>query len=356
MRIVVVGHSSQTLAPLAAELADYDASWRVRPVPDPHAAIATVANDGADVVVAGLQDGSGPALFEALRGSHPQVTRLLLLDVHEHVVPLGTLESAHRLLDRPLQGDQLIDAVESLVQLRELFGDAALHSVAGQVEPLTARAKSNPELLCALDDPGSAPAQIARLIAKDPVLAAKVLRLCNSACFCGGRAVTDLRCAVLRLGTPTLRRLVMANEVLSLASNEDAERDPIRRRARVAAQLASRLLGGSCAELAATASLLSEVGRLLPSTRAGGAEPHYAATGAYLLGLWGLPMAIVEGVAHHHQPQRSRTRGFWVSGAVHVARALAANEPVDEDYLASVSMLDRLPRWRAMAEELAEAC
>ena len=67
-------------------------------------------------------------------------------------------------------------------------------------------------------------------------------------------------------------------------------------------------------------------------------------------------MPIVEAVASHHQPGRMRMSGFWVAGAVHVASALVGGTEVDEAYLRSVGMLDKLPQWRALAEEqLAEA-
>ena len=79
--------------------------------------------------------------------------------------------------------------------------------------------------------------------------------------------------------------------------------------------------------------------------------PHYAEAGAYLLGLWGLPMPIVEAVAHHHRPARVRMSGFWVPGAVHVASALVSGAPVDEDYLRAVCQIDNLPRWREMAAD-----
>ena len=74
--------------------------------------------------------------------------------------------------------------------------------------------------------------------------------------------------------------------------------------------------------------------------------------GAYLLGLWGLPMPIVEAVGFHLQPQRSNTRSFWVTGAVHVALALVNGEAVDEDYLQRANVLHKLPEWREHANAL----
>ena len=67
-------------------------------------------------------------------------------------------------------------------------------------------------------------------------------------------------------------------------------------------------------------------------------------------------MAIVEAVARHHDPGGRRSgSGFWVAGAVHVASALVADAPVDEDYLRSVGMLDKLPLWRSMMEPTADS-
>ncbi|RBF15159.1 hypothetical protein BRN14_07125, partial [Xanthomonas oryzae pv. oryzae] len=74
--------------------------------------------------------------------------------------------------------------------------------------------------------------------------------------------------------------------------------------------------------------------------------------GAYLLGLWGLPMPIIEAVAFHRHPQRSSLRSFWVTGAVHVATALASGESVDEEYLTKVGVIARLPSWREQADTL----
>lgn len=355
MLVVVVGQPTHALAPLASELSAYDPEWKVRGAVDEQSAMEAVARESADVVVTGMHGGCGPALFNLLRTRHPDVTRLLLLDKNEEPAPLNAIESAHRLLNRPLHVEELIDSVESIIELRELLDSEQVKSVVGQISHLPAPPRLYVELTRAIDDPDSTPTQIANLVAQDPAVAAKVLRLCNSAYFCGGRTVTDLRSAVVRLGLQTLRRLVLATEVFA-AGQETPERAEIRQRALLASQLAGRLLGGPSAELASTAALLCEVGRLVPGTTTTGTGGlHYADVGAYLLGLWGLPMAIVEGVANHHQPQRSRTRGFWVSGAVHVARALAADEPLDEDYLASVAVLDRLPRWRKMADDLLAA-
>jgi len=82
----------------------------------------------------------------------------------------------------------------------------------------------------------------------------------------------------------------------------------------------------------------------------GDARPGHAEAGAYLLGLWGLPMPIIEAVAFHRRPSRSSSRSFWVTGATHVAMALASGEEPDHDYLQRCNVLGRLDDWRAQAE------
>ncbi|HBZ45962.1 MAG TPA: hypothetical protein DEO93_01275, partial [Stenotrophomonas sp.] len=131
-------------------------------------------------------------------------------------------------------------------------------------------------------------------------------------------------------------------------------------RALLASRLAAKLLPDSSAELGATAALLADIGLLLPGVRNERSEPAddadprpgHSEAGAYLLGLWGLPMPIIEAVAFHLQPQRSNTRSFWVTGAVHVALALVNGDPVDEDYLQRAGVLAKLPQWRDHANGL----
>src|SRR5690606_37973260 len=96
----------------------------------------------------------------------------------------------------------------------------------------------------------------------------KVLRLCNSAYFSAGRVVTDIRSAVTRLGLQNIQRLVLATEAFSGTGEVDGvDREAMQARALATSRLAGQLLGGPSAELAATAGLLAEVGKLLPGVR-----------------------------------------------------------------------------------------
>jgi HD-like signal output (HDOD) protein len=62
-----------------------------------------------------------------------------------------------------------------------------------------------------LDDPDCSIDQLSKLVSAEPILSARVVRIANSAAYnLSGRAITDVRSAVARLGFSTLRVLTTA--------------------------------------------------------------------------------------------------------------------------------------------------
>jgi HD-like signal output (HDOD) protein len=350
VHIVFVEGEPGSMDGLSRALAEFGLDWSVENV---SGAENMDALDTADVLVSGLP--SEPAARDglmALRARFPGAVRVLLLGSDQEAGALGLLEGAHRVLQAPLDANELIDAVEGIGDLRELLDSATLKQYVGRVDSLPAAPRMYFQLARLLRDPDVGLGRIAEELSQDPALVARVLRLCNSAYFSAGREITDIRSAVARLGLQTVHRVVLASEAFGNAAGlSAAEREAMQDRALRTSRLVGRLLAGPSAELAATAGLLAEVGRLLPPPADGTAAPEYPEAGAYLLGLWGLPMPIVEAVAFHRRPRRGRASGFWVTGALHVAAALVAGEGLDDAYLQSVGMSARLPQWRALMEQ-----
>ncbi|MFL6592615.1 MAG: HDOD domain-containing protein [Luteimonas sp.] len=358
--IVIVGEESGRVDALAGALADTGLECEVRHVADADSALALAATAQVDVFVAGASAGTmrGAATLTQVRAQHPAAVRILLVEPEQEFDATQALDAAHRLLHVPLDANELVEAVDSVIELRELLDNSELKRSIGRIGALPPPPRIYIELSQLLRDPDASNAEIAELLGQDPAIAAKVLRMCNSAYFSGGRVVTDFRAAVTRLGHETLRRLLLLSETFgSIQSAGSVDRETLQDRALRTSRLAARLLGGASAELAATAGLLAEIGLLLPGVSADPGEGglHYAEAGAYLLGLWGLPMPIVQAVAFHHRPSKMRGAGFWITGAVHVASALVCGREVDEDYLRSVGVIDKLPQWRAMLEPMTEA-
>ena len=84
----------------------------------------------------------------------------------------------------------------------------------------------------------------------------------------------------------------------------------------------------------------------------------HAEVGAYLLGLWALPDAVVEAVAYHHAPRRSVNQQWSALTLIHVANALAselekpgvapAHTGLDAEYDPEGNFEARLPVWRSL--------
>ena len=350
MRIVIIDQEPGQAAGLRQTLADYGLDWGVDTIADPGAGQALAS---LDVLVSGLS--SDPRWrhdLAALRARFPEAVRVMLLEPGQDAAGLHLLDGAHRVLQMPLDANELIDAVEGVAELRGVLDSPALKQYVGRVDSLPAAPRMYFQLARLLRDPEVGLGRVADELSQDPALVARVLRLCNSAYFSAGREITDIRSAVTRLGLQTVHRLVLASEAFGRAEGlSPGEREAMQERALRTSRLAGRLLAGPSAELASTAGLLVEVGRLLPAPADGAPAPDYAEAGAYLLGLWGLPMPIVEAVAFHRRPRQVRATGFWVTGALHAAAALVAGDPVDEAYLQSVGMRERLPQWRALMEQ-----
>jgi HD-like signal output (HDOD) protein len=77
----------------------------------------------------------------------------------------------------------------------------------------------------------------------------------------------------------------------------------------------------------------------------------HAQVGACLLGLWGLPSAIVDAIAWHHQPGQYSGAALAVLTAVHVANALIHGDTarLDTAFLERVNLAYRVPVWSQLS-------
>lgn len=327
-------------------------------------ALARVRTGAFDAVIVQprLGQGSGNALLGVLKRERPALLRCLLLDDGRDAPGLAALENLHRLLHQPLDAEALLAGLRALLALRRRLASPQVAEAVGRIGRLPPPPALSLDLMRRTEDLAVAAGEVATLVESDPTLAAKVLRLCNSAMYSGGRRIEDIHSAVVWLGNLSLRRLVMAGEIFG-AHRKGAEPDALdalRATSLLASRFAARLLPGARADLAATAALLAGVGRLLPRVRLPWAAPDaadpdaptFAEAGAYLLALWGLPESLVEAAAQHVTPAAVAERGLGVVGACHVAWALLGDVPLDLDWLAAQGLDGELERWRGVAAEL----
>lgn len=341
---------------------------------------AVVCADAAEAL-AGAQAKAFDALFCGLRGDpepgtdilklvqtlHPEAMRVLLLPEGTGAGEASRFTGAagvQQVLVEPVDEGDLRRVMRRLMTARGLLADRELRAQLGTIDRLPSPPATYLALRQAIGDASVSISEVGARIARDAGLAARVLRMANSALFSRGIPMNDVQAAVHRLGLDALSQLVLAGEVFGQAGNA-ADAGKLERRGLLASRLAQRIAPEPrLAALASSAALLADTGLLLPARlleapahplEAWRGIPRASLLGGCLLALWGLPMELVEAVTYRHVPAKVTERGFGLTGVVHVAAGLAAGTPLDEDYLAQQGVADKLPGWRTLMAETADA-
>lgn len=203
-----------------------------------------------------------------------------------------------------------------------------------QVHSLPCIPKVAQDLIQQFDNPHTSIDNIARNIALDPVIAAKVLRLANSARFRGSRESASVEDAAMRLGFNTLRTLVLASAVTgAFKAPPGFDLKAFWAHSFQVASI-SRLLAktrGVAVEIAFTCGMMHNIGELLIQTgvpelaerlnqngKDVGAAQRVALetlqlgfgfpeVGAELARLWQLPELIQHAIAYQSRPTQTPT-------------------------------------------------
>jgi HD-like signal output (HDOD) protein len=331
----------------------------------------------------------GLAVLRYARDHSPRTVRIALsgqtdLDVMSH-----SLSVVHQFLSKPCSPSTLRSVIERVSSLQSVLEHPALQAIVGQMVELPALPRTYQRFTEAIEDPETTIRAVVKIVEQDVALSARCLQLANSAYFGLRRRLDTLDQAVMFLGVSTLRAMVLSSSVFSSFRADGrltyAELEQLERQAVLVANIA-RLLPDheEARQQAFMAGMLHDIGQLILATLdadlltemeelegIGCAEPGqtaaeitHAEVGAYLLGLWGLPLSIVEAVAFHHHPERVPSDHLDVLGAVYVAGELVREASHADDqiqasrsstltaYLESIGCLDRLPELRAIAASI----
>lgn len=218
------------------------------------------------------------------------------------------------------------------------------------------------KLLRSLDDDGVSLGQIAELIGKDSTLAAKVLRLANSARYSPSHTIGTLQDAAMALGLETLRNLAMAASIsATFPEVKGLDRQRFwRHSVRTAgyARLLAKLLQGD-ADTAYLAGLMLRTGQLMMAmsepdqvadVEAHAAEPGsrfslemhrfgctHADVTAALAAHWHFPADLVEAFKDANAPLEIRPFSM-LAAILHLAEVLADACDQSSDRVAALEL------------------
>jgi HD-like signal output (HDOD) protein/CheY-like chemotaxis protein len=393
-RILFVDDEPNVLEGLRGLLRKQRKEWEMTFVTSGEQALQELLAAPYDVIVSDMRmpkmDGS--ALLKRVQQDYPHVVRIVLSGQTEQEVSRRMVHVAHQFMSKPCDGRELQQTIERACKLQALLEHPALRQAVGQIGQLPIKPSIYTKLVQVLENPNSSMADAASVVEKDIGTASKMLQVVNSAFFGLPNRVADVKTAVSYLGLEMVKMLALSVEMREsqkgLVPIPGFSLDALQEHALMTARIARRLIPDKVrAQDAFSAGMLQDAGLLvlwsrLPQVLAdvvgkarssGNALPDveaevlgvsHAEVGAYLLGIWGLPYCIVEGVAYHHAPGRAASTTLDVVAAVHLAGALAdevlprdperhlgAGCKLDEDYVSKLGLTAQLPAWRALARE-----
>jgi HD-like signal output (HDOD) protein/CheY-like chemotaxis protein len=394
-RILFVDDEPGILEGLQRMLRPQRQEWEMAFASDGEAALALMEASPFDVVVSDMRMPGidGATLLRRVREEYPQVVRIVLSGDTELSAALQVVPIAHQFLAKPCDAEMLRVAVERACHLKALLSDDSIRRTVTALGDLPSLPRTYEALTRALADPDSSLQKVAKIVEQDVGVSAKVLQLVNSAFFGIAHSITNIQSAVSVIGINTLKNLVLSVEIFrAFRPQRDLQGfslEGLHNHAQLTAHIAARLpVPKHLADIAVVTGMLHDVGKLilawklsehfeqvLAEATASHCPVHlveerldgfsHAEIGAYLLGLWGLPYSVVEGVALHHGPNRVPHQNFDAVSAVYLANLLAhelerasdGGTPLYnlEDYqeeLHQLGVTELLPAWRAMAKQV----
>ncbi|MFZ0428991.1 MAG: response regulator [Acidobacteriota bacterium] len=365
-------------------------------------AVKVLEDCTVDVVITDLQmpRADGVQLLEYLRSKHPDCVRIILSGSTAPEMVLRSVGLAHQFLAKPCTPESLKATIQRALFVKNLLdSNPGLQALVGRIRTLPAVPSLHMQVARELQNEEPSLQRVGEIISQDPGMAAKILQLVNSAFFGLPKQIDDVTRAVCLLGLDVTRALVLSVEIFSQfeeAGLGGVAGTALWHHSLACAQLARRLAeqewprNRELHERAYTTGLLHDIGKLI----LGAYDPNeyrivvaqakterisinaaeerrwgtgHPAIGAFLLGLWGLPLDLVETIRWHHDPESAPDKeGRDLILLVHASDALAAEFgyqsgnpvavvsevfPAQEDGTQAELQINR---WRKFAKELFE--
>jgi HD-like signal output (HDOD) protein len=388
-RILFVDDEEMALKGLERLLRPMRGEWEMDFVNSGVKALDLMAIRPADVVVSDMRmpGMNGAELLNIIMQRHPRTVRLILSGFADRELILKCVGSTHQYLAKPCEPEALKMTLLRAARMDESLDSATLRQLVARCVNLPSVPAVYSQVVEALQDPNASILAIGEIVARDAAMAAMILKLVNSAYFGVGHRIANLGDAVTYLGTETIKSLLLFSHVFAQGARLAEDNllvGPLWFHSFATANAAKMVVRCEGADRklmdeAYVAGLLHDIGKLilvtnlpdpyndvlalsrgekLPLTAAErkifGAD--HADVGGYLLGLWGLPVPVVEAIALHHKPETAVQMVFSPLAALHAGNILAsfgrspwAGLPASQfnlEYLSALKLDHRIDEWR----------
>lgn len=331
----------------------------------------------------------GSRLLELVAKSHPEVIRMILSGYSDNEYIIRTAGIAHQFMLKPTNVTHLINNIKRIILLRKYVTNNELFTFIHSLKNLPSMPETYNEMMEKIRLSETSIHDIATIINKDPGMSTKILQLVNSAFFGLGNRISNILDAATLIGLDTIRAMTLSVGIFSQFEQNEIK-DPnfsiqnLQYKSFLMANLAKQIAMQMKApkyivDDCFMSGLVHEIGLLILqynfsneyikiydlieqgiSRRKAEIEVFgtcHNVIGAYLLGVLGIPEPIVEAVAFHNQPCRSRVKEFCPLVALHIACSITndgsqqnttnENCKLDKEFIEQVGLTNTINEWQS---------
>ncbi len=387
-RILFVDDEEFALRGLERLLRSMRDDWEMEFVDSGERALARMNEAPFDVIISDMRMPrmNGAELLNEVMKRHPRTVRLILSGYADRDLILRCVGSTHQFLAKPCDAKTLRMTIQRATHLEESLRSEALRLLVNRCSQLPSVPALYSEIIEVLQDPAADVDTVGNIVGKDVAMTAKILKLVNSAFFGLGNEISSPGEAVTYLGTDTIKSLILATHAFSHAESINLKGFPMSMmwehclEASNAAKAVAFCEGTDrkLIDEAFVAGLLHDIGKLVFAmnvpqeyqqaldlarekklTMAAAERQVFGAdhadVGGYLLGLWGLPVPVVEAIALHHRPDATMLKSFSPLTAVHAGNVIVSGKhpsipgipasELDNGYLNELGLSGRVKVW-----------
>ncbi|MBN1593499.1 MAG: HDOD domain-containing protein [Candidatus Coatesbacteria bacterium] len=357
-------------------------------------ALGHLEQEKFDVIISDMRmpGMDGAQLLSEVRERYPNMVRIVLSGQSDEETVIRSIGPTHQYLSKPCDANTIKATVARACSLRDFLRDEKLQHCVASMKSVPSLPSLYVRLLEELRSPSPSIAKVGEVISSDVGMTAKILQLVNSAFFGINRHVSSPTQAVNFLGLETIKALVLSAQAFSQFEKEELPAHLTSNlwnhsvAAGSYAKTITRLEGasGEISDHAFLAGLLHDIGKLVLAVNfrdtydevlqlaetervsLAVAESKllgvtHAEVGGNLLGLWGLPNAIMEAVTFHHYSDGCPEESFTPLTAVYMANILQheieprgseSEQHIDLDYLDRLGLTSRIDTWRDACRNL----
>ena len=175
-------------------------------------ALAFLTDHPVDVIVSDMRmpGMNGAQLFNEVAKRFPKSVRIILSGHADQDLILDCVGSAHQFLSKPCDPEALRATIRRALELEGSVKNDRLQQLVARMAHLPSIPSLYSEIVEKMNDPEAALEDVGVIIAKDPGMTAKILKLVNSAFFGLRREVSNPTDATAFLGLDTIKSLVLS--------------------------------------------------------------------------------------------------------------------------------------------------